>query len=36
MAQMTMMPVATHGFYVDGKWLEEGDIVEVELPMTAP
>ncbi|MFZ3263279.1 MAG: aldehyde dehydrogenase family protein [Terriglobales bacterium] len=32
MAQMTMIPVATHGFYVDGKWLEEGDIVEVRAP----
>ena len=32
MAQMTMMPVATHGFYVDGKWLEEGDIVDVRAP----
>ena len=32
MAQMTMIPVATHGFYVDGKWLEEGDIVDVRAP----
>jgi acyl-CoA reductase-like NAD-dependent aldehyde dehydrogenase len=32
MAQMTMIPVATHGFYVDGKWLEQGDIVEVRAP----
>jgi acyl-CoA reductase-like NAD-dependent aldehyde dehydrogenase len=32
MAQMTMIPVATHGFYVDGKWLDEGDIVEVRAP----
>ncbi|MGA2004391.1 MAG: aldehyde dehydrogenase family protein [Terriglobales bacterium] len=32
MAQMTMIPVATHGFYVDGKWLEEGDIVEIRAP----
>jgi acyl-CoA reductase-like NAD-dependent aldehyde dehydrogenase len=32
MAQMTMIPVATHGFYVDGKWLEEGDIVEIHAP----
>ena len=29
---MTMIPVATHGFYVDGKWLEEGDIVDVRAP----
>ena len=32
MAQVTMIPVATHGFYVDGKWLEEGDIVELHAP----
>ncbi|MGA7684717.1 MAG: aldehyde dehydrogenase family protein [Terriglobales bacterium] len=32
MAQMTMIPVATHGFYVDGKWLDEGDIVEIRAP----
>jgi acyl-CoA reductase-like NAD-dependent aldehyde dehydrogenase len=32
MAQLTMTPVATHGFYLDGKWLEEGDIVEVRAP----
>lgn len=32
MAQMTVTPVATHGFYIDGKWLEEGDIVEVRAP----
>jgi acyl-CoA reductase-like NAD-dependent aldehyde dehydrogenase len=32
MAQLTMTPVATHGFYLDGKWLEEGDIVEIRAP----
>lgn len=32
MAQMTATPVATHGFFLDGKWLEEGDIVEVRAP----
>src|ERR1022692_3084746 len=32
MGQMTMIPVATHVFYVDGKWLEEGDVVEVRAP----
>ncbi|HVM91747.1 MAG TPA: aldehyde dehydrogenase family protein [Terriglobales bacterium] len=32
MAQMTMIPVATHGFYVDGKWMDEGDIVEIKAP----
>jgi len=32
MAQMTVTPVATHGFFLDGKWLEEGDIVDVRAP----
>ncbi|MBI1741023.1 MAG: aldehyde dehydrogenase family protein [Acidobacteriales bacterium] len=32
MAQMTVTPVATQGFFLDGKWLEEGDIVEVRAP----
>ena len=32
MAQMTATPVATHEFFLDGKWLEEGDIVEVRAP----
>src|SRR5258706_11998392 len=32
MADMTIAPVATHGFFLDGKWLEEGDIVEVRAP----
>jgi len=32
MAEMTIAPVATHGFYLDGKWLEEGEIVEVRAP----
>jgi acyl-CoA reductase-like NAD-dependent aldehyde dehydrogenase len=32
MAQMTVTPVATHGFFLDGKWLEEGDIVDVCAP----
>ena len=29
MAEMTIAPVATHGFFVDGRWVEDGDIVEV-------
>ena len=29
---MTVTPVATHGFFLDGKWLEEGDIVDVRAP----
>jgi acyl-CoA reductase-like NAD-dependent aldehyde dehydrogenase len=32
MAQMTMVPVTTQGFLVDGKWVEEGDVVEVRAP----
>jgi len=32
MAEMTVTPVATHGFFLDGKWLEEGDIVDVHAP----
>jgi len=32
MALMTVPSVATHGFYLDGKWLEEGDIVEIQAP----
>jgi acyl-CoA reductase-like NAD-dependent aldehyde dehydrogenase len=32
MAQMTVTPVATHGFFLDGKWLEEGEIVEIHAP----
>src|SRR3984893_10458752 len=25
-------PVATHGYFIDGRWLEDGDIVEVRSP----
>src|SRR5690349_21471617 len=32
MAEMTIAPVATHGFFVDGKWIDEGDPVEVRAP----
>ncbi len=32
MAQMTATPVGTQAFLVDGKWLEEGDPVEVRAP----
>jgi len=32
MAQLTMAPVATHGFYLDGKWVDEGDIAEIRAP----
>src|SRR6201993_806586 len=29
MAQMTVSPVSTRGFFVDAKWIEEGDAVEI-------
>ena len=32
MAEMTVAPVATHGFFVDGRWQQEGDLVEVRSP----
>ena len=28
----TELPVAIHGFFVDGRWLEDGDIVDVRSP----
>src|ERR1700678_2306603 len=32
MAEMTLAPVATHGFLLDGRWVEDGDIIEVHAP----
>ena len=32
MAQMTVTPVTTQGFLLDGKWLEEGEEVEIRSP----
>ncbi|HEY1802173.1 MAG TPA: aldehyde dehydrogenase family protein [Terriglobales bacterium] len=32
MAQMTATPVATRGFFLDGKWIEEGELIEVKSP----
>ena len=32
MAEMTLTPVATHGFLVDGRWIEEGDLVDIHAP----
>src|SRR6202040_1295852 len=32
MAQMTASPVSTQGFLVDGKWIEEGDPIEIRAP----
>src|SRR5712675_1619165 len=32
MAELTIAPVATHGFFVDGRWIEDGDIIEIHAP----
>jgi len=32
MAQMTATPVATRAFLLDGKWIEEGDPIEIRSP----
>src|SRR6202451_4600324 len=32
MPELTLAPVATHGFFVDGRWMEDGDIVEIRAP----
>src|SRR5450631_3035002 len=32
MAEMTIAPVATHGFFVDGRWQDDGDVVEIHAP----
>lgn len=32
MAEMTIAPIVTHGFFVDGRWMEDGDVVEVRAP----
>ena len=36
MAEMTIVPVetpvTTHGFFLDGRWVEDGDAVEVRSP----
>src|SRR5579863_5423795 len=32
MAQMTATPVATRAFLLDGKWVEEGDHIEIRAP----
>ncbi len=32
MAQMTATPVSTQGFFLDGKWIEAGDPVEIRSP----
>src|ERR1051326_6277576 len=32
MALMTASPVTTKGFFLDGKWIEAGDLVEIRAP----
>jgi acyl-CoA reductase-like NAD-dependent aldehyde dehydrogenase len=32
MSEMTIAPVATHGFFVDDRWREDGDVVEIHAP----
>jgi acyl-CoA reductase-like NAD-dependent aldehyde dehydrogenase len=32
MAEMTVVPVATHGFFADGRWHDDGDLVEIRAP----
>jgi acyl-CoA reductase-like NAD-dependent aldehyde dehydrogenase len=32
MTQMIATPVATHRFLLDGKWIEEGDLIEIKSP----
>src|SRR3984957_19059343 len=32
MSEMTIAPVATYGFFLDGRWREDGDVVEIRAP----
>jgi acyl-CoA reductase-like NAD-dependent aldehyde dehydrogenase len=32
MAHLTAAPISTQGFFVDGKWIEDGDPVEIRAP----
>jgi acyl-CoA reductase-like NAD-dependent aldehyde dehydrogenase len=32
MAQMTLTPVSTRGFFLDGRWVEEGEVIDVRAP----
>jgi acyl-CoA reductase-like NAD-dependent aldehyde dehydrogenase len=32
MSQLIVSPVTTRGFFLDGKWVEEGDLVEIRAP----
>jgi acyl-CoA reductase-like NAD-dependent aldehyde dehydrogenase len=35
MAQLIATPVSTQGFLVDGKWIEEGEVIEIRAPYDA-
>ena len=32
MSEITLTPVVTRGFFLDGKWVEQGDPVDVRSP----
>jgi acyl-CoA reductase-like NAD-dependent aldehyde dehydrogenase len=32
MSELTAAPVATHGFFLDGKWHDDGDLVDIRAP----
>ena len=32
MAELTIAPVSIHGFFVDGRWMEDGDLVDIRAP----
>src|SRR5262249_27574616 len=32
MAEMTLTQVTTYGFFLDGKWVDEGDVVDIKAP----
>src|SRR5947209_279038 len=32
MSEMTIAPVASHGFFVDGRWRDDGDVAEIRSP----
>src|SRR6201984_1104935 len=32
MPEITIAPVATHGFFVDGRWRDDGDVIEIHAP----
>jgi acyl-CoA reductase-like NAD-dependent aldehyde dehydrogenase len=32
MSEMTIAPVASHGFFVDGRWWDDGDLIDIRAP----